>query len=566
MSNYHSHHFYFRKSPVIRWSLAIIIFICAVVLRLTILPLNAGVIFITFYPATVICFYLCGIRAGLFIACLSGLTGYYCFGFPHFTFEYNYTALIASSTYFLFVTLIGFLTKKFQDNLLALKISEQRYFDILENQSEVICRFEMNGTMLYVNESFCRLFGKPKAELIGKKWFSLAFEDDVPFIKTELTKITPNNPTAMIETRIIAANSEIRWANFINKGFFNEQGNLIELQSIGCDITDKKLLEEQSEKIIEELSRLYYWDKKLQQTLQDLERLNVKQNLMLNTDLIGITKLTHSKFSWFNPAILTIFGYSKEELKHQSIGLLYQNYDDFLEFEKNTKVCFANRDIYRAQLKMRKRDGSVVWINVNGAMVSEEDNESLWIMDDVTDKKLYQDKIEQIAYHDILTGLPNRLLVYDRLNQAIAFAKRTEKMLAVCYLDLDGFKPVNDTFGHEAGDLLLKEISQRMQAAMRSCDTVGRLGGDEFVLLINELESQDEYKIVLDRLFNSIKLPVKLDENRHVSVGASIGIAFYPTDDTVADILLRYADEAMYKAKKGGRNQIYLYFKSFDTN
>jgi len=661
-------HFYFKKSPVIRWCIAFCIYFIALFLRLEILPLNASVIFITFYPATVACFYLCGIEVGFFISCLSALTAYYFFAPPHLSFAYSQTAVIACSVYFVFVLLIGLVVQKLQSNLLSLKISEQRYLDILEHQSEWICRFKINGTMLYVNESFCDFFGSPKKELIGKKWYPLVYQDDVPFINEQLAKITVDNPIAIIENRVISGNGEIRWGHFVNKGFFDENGKLFELQSVGRDVTDKKLLESQNEKIIKELRSLYYhapcgyhsldfegkiikvnqtelawlgytkkemigkyftdfltqdgqalfnksyppflaqghienldfdlickdgslkpvnmsatvmylpdgqmlssrsvvydfserriWEKQLKDDLQNLHRLNLKQHLMLHTDLIGIAKLNNLKFIWFNPTISTMFGYLPQELENQSIGLLHKNYDAFLAFEKEITICFEKKEIYRNQFKMRKRDGSIIWVNVNGVMVSEKENESLWIMDDVTDKKTYQDKIEQIAYHDILTGLPNRLLVNDRLNQAIAFANRSGKMLAVCYLDLDGFKPVNDTFGHEAGDFLLKEISQRMQSAVRSCDTVGRLGGDEFILVLNELESQEEYRIVLDRVFNSIQLPIQLDNDKQVFVGASIGVAFYPTDDKEADMLLRYADEAMYKAKKDGRNRIYLY-------
>ena len=254
-----SHLNFFQKTALIRWFVAIVIFICAVFLRLAILPLNAGVIFITFYPATVLCFYLCGIRAGLFVACLSGLTGYYLFTPPYFSFDFNYTALVASGCYFTFVTLIGIIIKRFQDNLLALKISEQRYFHILEHQSEIICKFEIDGTILYVNEAFCRLFGKSKEELVGKKWFLLSPEEDVKYINEQLANISIDNPIVVVENRIIMANGEVRWGHFVNKGFFDAEGHLIELQSVGRDITKKKKLEEGNIKMVKELQIL--WEK-----------------------------------------------------------------------------------------------------------------------------------------------------------------------------------------------------------------------------------------------------------------------------------------------------------------
>jgi diguanylate cyclase (GGDEF)-like protein len=167
----------------------------------------------------------------------------------------------------------------------------------------------------------------------------------------------------------------------------------------------------------------------------------------------------------------------------------------------------------------------------------------------------YQDKIEQIAFHDALTGLPNRLLVADRLHQALAQAERSGQMLAVCYLDLDGFKPVNDTFGHAAGDTLLIEIASRLKASIRANDTVGRLGGDEFVLLLTGLGNVGEYRVALQRVIEAINQPVAIDETSEATVTASIGITLFPQDATDPDTLLRQADQAMYAAKQGGRNR-----------
>ena len=152
--------------------------------------------------------------------------------------------------------------------------------------------------------------------------------------------------------------------------------------------------------------------------------------------------------------------------------------------------------------------------------------------------------------------MPNRQLISDRLSQAIALAERTHQLLAVCYLDLDGFKSVNDQFGHEAGDKLLIEVAHRMQAAVRANDTVGRMGGDEFVLLLSNLEQDEDYHIVLQRVIDSINLPIFLDDVNQVTVSASIGITLFPTDKNDADTLLRRADQAMYQAKKSGRNRV----------
>jgi len=169
-----------------------------------------------------------------------------------------------------------------------------------------------------------------------------------------------------------------------------------------------------------------------------------------------------------------------------------------------------------------------------------------------------KNELEHHAYHDGLTGLPNRILLYDRLKQAILRADRNHKPLAVCYLDLDGFKHVNDTLGHAAGDDLLKEVAHRFSKLLRANDTVARLGGDEFVILFGDLTDADDYKLLLDRVLQHINEPIFIDGNE-ANVSASIGVTLYPLDKSPADELLEHADVAMYHAKQSGKSQYQLY-------
>lgn len=162
--------------------------------------------------------------------------------------------------------------------------------------------------------------------------------------------------------------------------------------------------------------------------------------------------------------------------------------------------------------------------------------------------------IEQLAYYDHLTGLPNRLLFADRLQQAILQTKNTDKILAVLFLDLDAFKMINDTMGHDLGDQLLKELSVRLRDVLYPTDMVSRFGGDEFIVLANNLTNPDEVKLIAEKILGVFKKPFKL--NNHESyVTASIGIALYPIDGEDKDVLIKNADLAMYKAKAKGRNQ-----------
>ncbi len=169
-----------------------------------------------------------------------------------------------------------------------------------------------------------------------------------------------------------------------------------------------------------------------------------------------------------------------------------------------------------------------------------------------------QHLLEDKANYDPLTHLPNRSLLFDRLTQAIARNVRSHRLLAVCFIDLDEFKPINDTYGHEAGDRVLIEVAQRFQASVRGDDTVARLGGDEFVVLLGEVENTKEAELTVNRLLLSLSEPLLFAGSR-IALQASIGYALFPDDSRDVDVLLHQADQAMYQSKRSGRNCIRKY-------
>ncbi|MEI7869938.1 MAG: EAL domain-containing protein [Candidatus Methylumidiphilus sp.] len=294
-------------------------------------------------------------------------------------------------------------------------------------------------------------------------------------------------------------------------------------------------------------------------TQDRIERLTREQHAMLDNELVGIMKLRNQHILWKNKAMERIFGLRPGELEGQSSRVLFPDDAAWQALVEPAYPILNTHGGHRTQLEMVRKDGEKLWMDVSAANLSETEGESLWVLVDITRAKEYQDKIEHIAYHDALTGLPNRLLMADRLNQALALAKRSGKMLAVCYLDLDGFKPVNDAFGHAAGDKLLIEIARRLQASIRTNDTVARLGGDEFVLLLTGLGDAGEYQVALQRVTEAVNQPVALDDDQEAAVTTSIGIALFPQDATAPDTLLRYADQALYTAKQSGRNRCHFF-------
>ncbi len=180
------------------------------------------------------------------------------------------------------------------------------------------------------------------------------------------------------------------------------------------------------------------------------------------------------------------------------------------------------------------------------------------LIQDIVERQQAEKRIKQMAFSDALTGLPNRQLFRDRLQQAVAFGKRSNRQLAVCYFDLDGFKPVNDHFGHGAGDQLLIKLANRLQHELREGDTLARMGGDEFVFLLHGLENVFSGEKIIRRFLHAISHPFDI-EGHHIQISASMGVTYYPLDPSHPDMLIRHADQAMYQAKQSGKNAFCLY-------
>ena len=182
---------------------------------------------------------------------------------------------------------------------------------------------------------------------------------------------------------------------------------------------------------------------------------------------------------------------------------------------------------------------------------------------EVTEREGLQQQVMHRAHCDELTGLPNRAMFFDRLEQSIIHARRRATRFALFFIDLDGFKEVNDTWGHEAGDFLLRQVGERLHGCVRESDTIARMGGDEFTVIINDISFRRSAAIVADKVIASLSEPFMLPENLS-HVGASIGIAIYPDDGEEAEVLLNRADAAMYSVKRRGKNDRGFYAAKTD--
>jgi diguanylate cyclase (GGDEF)-like protein/PAS domain S-box-containing protein len=218
---------------------------------------------------------------------------------------------------------------------------------------------------------------------------------------------------------------------------------------------------------------------------------------------------------------------------------------------------------YELELEIARKDGKNQWIWARGEAIRNEKGDIVnlhVVAQDITERKRAKEQLERIAHYDLLTNMPNRVLLADRLNQAMLQCKRRDQTLAVAFMDLDGFKAVNDLYGHNVGDKLLVKLSQRMEGALREGDTLARIGGDEFIAVMIGLESIEDSKPILKRLLKAAAEPVNLDD-AVIQVSASIGVSLYPQDHVDADLLMRHADQAMYVAKQAGKNRYHF----FDT-
>ena len=261
-----------------------------------------------------------------------------------------------------------------------------------------------------------------------------------------------------------------------------------------------------------------------------------------------------------NDAFTHITGYAREDAIGKKAKILKSDQHP-PEFYTHLWQSVTDHGHWSGEIWNRRKDGEMFpeWLSISQIIdVQGRPTHFVGIFSDISQIKQHERQLEHIAHHDALTGIPNRVLLADRMDQALFHCRRDGKLLGVCYLDLDGFKPVNDTMGHDAGDRVLIEIANRLCKTVRGGDTVARLGGDEFVILLQGMEKPEEVIIALHRLLETISQPVIVVGKSFV-ITASIGCTIFPHDDEDADTLLRHADQAMYVAKQSGKNQYQIY-------
>lgn len=296
-------------------------------------------------------------------------------------------------------------------------------------------------------------------------------------------------------------------------------------------------------------------------TFNDFENaLNVAE-IIFDNSIEGIILTTANlRIQKVNKTFSEVTGYSSEDVIGKTPSLL-QSGQHGNEFYKDMWDTLNEKGIWQRQIFNRKKNGEIYpeWLTIRVIKNSQgEIVNYLGLFTDLTSTKITQDTIHHLAYYDPLTNLPNRLLFTERLKQNITFAQRQYTRLALLFIDLDGFKKINDSLGHNAGDVLLQDVALRLKNSVRESDTVSRLGGDEFTVILNGYNDPNDIPLVLEKILKEISSEFTLGEHK-VYISASIGISVYPEDGTDMVELIKNADTSMYAAKEKGKNRYEFY-------
>lgn len=282
---------------------------------------------------------------------------------------------------------------------------------------------------------------------------------------------------------------------------------------------------------------------------------------IIETSLEGVM-ITDAKglIQQVNPAFVQVTGYTCEEVMGHSPSMLSSGRHD-AAFYQQMWAALNQHGQWRGEIWNRRKNGEIYPELLTITALRDEQQRIIHyaaLFSDISQIKASEQHIQHLAYYDALTNLPNRRLFYDRLKLAVAHAHRQQESLAVLFVDLDRFKTINDTLGHNIGDLLLREVAERLARSLREDDTVARTGGDEFLVLLSQVRTPAEVTQVCQRMLHTLEQPMRLAEHELV-INASIGVAMYPEDGNDHETLIKHADVAMYRAKSRGRNTFRLF-------
>ena len=415
--------------------------------------------------------------------------------------------------------------------------SEELFKAVFENAAVGIAQASLTGEFLKVNRQFCEILGQSADSLLtpGFHFGQVTFAEDLEKDKAELQALLQGqNQQFSMEKRYIKPDGAVIWAYLAVHLVRDAQGNPQYFIAAIHDITEQKQAQAQLK-----LAASVFSD--------------ARESIMI-TDAQGTILNVNDSFTH-------ITGFSREEALGKNPRMLSSGQQG-ADFYRGLWQGLLTDGHWFGEIWNRRKSGEVFAALLTISAVHDEQGQTqhyVSMFSDVTAQKRHQQQLEHMAHYDALTGLPNRVLLADRLKQAMRLVLRRKLLLAVVYLDLDGFKLINDTHGHALGDQVLVALASRIKLALREGDTLARMGGDEFVAVLVDLPNTEACAPLLTRLLAVSSESLQL-EGKTVGVSASLGVTFYPqADDIDADQLQRQADQAMYQAKLAGKNRYHLF-------
>ncbi len=411
----------------------------------------------------------------------------------------------------------------------ALSQSEERMNALMENTTVIFAMRDVAGNYIYANRRFVEFFGLDDKEILGRNDFSL-LERDLAVSLWDGTLASLRSRQAVTAEYPVNDVRGQRFLRVVHQTLCDPSGNPVAL-----------ILE------AEDISAAKYAEQQLRITARVFDQAG---EAIVITDAKGVVQTT-------NKAFAAITGYTSEESVGRQVGHLLKSGRHSQDFYAEMWGALLEKGFWQGEIWNRRKNGEIYpeWLTINRVDDSEGRVEHfVSVFSDISDIKNAQRKAEYLAAHDVLTGLPNRTLFHDRLRHALAQARRKKERLALMFIDLDNFKDINDTLGHDVGDDLLRQAGNRLQQVMRDVDTVARLGGDEFTAILSDCDAEAASRIsrrIVDELAASFDI-----QGRQLFVSASVGVAFFPEDGQDSNSLVKAADTAMYRAKELGRNRV----------
>lgn len=419
---------------------------------------------------------------------------------------------------------------------------------ILENASVGIL-FTRNGVIAHCNPRMEAIYGWPAGALVGQRSevFFCTLQDYLAFGKVVGPRLAAGE-LVDIEWRNVRRDGSLIWSRHMAKALPSSDGSQSSIW-ISEDISDKKAAQQALAEAYRELEH------RVQDRTAELQRAHQQLEAVIRSAPLAIyTRDLDNRVTGWNPAAEKMFGWTAGEVIGKPIPTIPA--DGQAEAEALTERIRQGAALLQVEVVRQRRDGTRIEVSHTVAPLVDAQGGlygNVTLAADITERKAAEQRIEFLAYHDALTGLPNRLLLQDRLQQAMAQSEREHSHVALVFMDLDNFKQINDTLGHGSGDILLQQVAQRLTQCVRESDVVARLGGDEFVILLYELSSENSAEGVTKKILHCLHEPFTL-ASQEIGVSASIGIALFPDHGADGMSLLEKADAAMYQAKIRGQN------------